>query len=105
SGFGARGLRPRTRACAGVRASIRPIHFGLSGSAPAAGRFRHSRLARSRKDAPSTIFSHETESDDVLLVDALLWSEMEYTTATRTLSATTYPSRKSGPFTPARLEN
>src|SRR5262249_18366220 len=62
-------------------------------------------LARSRKEAPSTIFSHETESDDVLLVDALLWSEMEYTTATRTLSATTYPSRKSGPFTRARLEN
>jgi hypothetical protein len=27
-------------------------------------------------DAPSAIFSHETESDDVLLVAALLWSEM-----------------------------
>src|SRR5262249_38674195 len=81
------------------------IRWGVSGWGPAAGGFRHPRLGRSRKEAPSTIFSHEPESDDVLLVDALLWSEMEYTTATRTLSATTYPTRKSGPLTRARLEN
>src|SRR5262245_11387785 len=75
-GFTAPSTAPRPSAIAGVSESIRPIHFGIFGSAPGAGRFRHSRLARSRKVTPSPIFSHDTELDEVLLVPALLWSEM-----------------------------
>src|SRR5215468_6130182 len=71
-GFAAPSTAPRPADFAGVNASIRAIHFGISGSTPAAGRFRHSRRARSRNVTPSAIFSHETESDEVLLVPALL---------------------------------
>src|SRR5215510_3938288 len=71
-GFTAPSSTARPNDCGGVSASTRVIHFGISRSTPGSGRFRQSRLARSRNDTPSPIFSHDTESDEVLLVPALL---------------------------------
>jgi hypothetical protein len=44
-------------------------------------------------------------SEAVLLVEALLWSEITYITPLIVESPTTQPSKNNGPFTRARCEN
>ena len=76
-GFTAPSSTPRPSDSAGVSASTRAMCSSASPARPPAWAVsRQSRLARSRNDTPSPIFSHETESDEVSLVPALLWSEM-----------------------------
>ena len=63
--------RPRPSAFPGVRASIPPIHLGISGSVPGAGRLRQLRTAISSNSTPKTIFPHAMDSEADVLVEAL----------------------------------
>ena len=58
-------------ALAGAMRSTAPIHFGISGSTPGAGRLRQFRRASRTSAAPRTILPHDTESLAVVLVATL----------------------------------
>ena len=71
-GFTAASATPSPRALTGETDSTVASHFGMTGSAPGAGRLRQLRRARASMPTPRAMVPHDTESDAVLLVCATL---------------------------------